>query len=164
MAFAILLEGFISTESIAQKSNRQVEKNGMLIEWHHQNDSVRFEMSAPTQGWIAIGFNDREGMRGTYLLMGRVRNKQAEVVEHYTQNPGNYRPITDLGGQSLVHGVNGKESDHKTVVRFSVPTKAQTAYRSDFFPGKKYFLTLAFSREDDFQHHSIMRTSVKITL
>jgi hypothetical protein len=144
--------------------NREVEKNGMLMRWYYQHDSIHLEVRAPTRGWVTVGFNEKESMSGAYLLMGRVRNGRAEVVEHYTHSSGNYQPITTLGESSLISTVEGEELDHTTVIRYAIPIHPPTRYRKDLAPGNSYFMTLAFSREDDFQHHSMMRTSVNVTL
>lgn len=160
----ILLSLLITTNLVAQENKRTVEKNGVVITWYHQNDRIHFEMCAPTRGWVTVGFNESDGVAGAYLLMGRIVAGRAEVVEHYTRAAGDYRPITALGGQPLVDEINGKESAQKTRIQFSIPTHALTTYRKNLSPGKSYFMILAFSREDDFQHHSMMRTSVKVTL
>ena len=160
----ITIGGFSSQKLMAQKSSQQIEKNGMLVKWYHRNSRVHFEMSAPTLGWVTVGFNGQEGMQGAYLLMGRVRNKQAEVAEHFSLSPGNYRTIADLGEQPLVNEVKGKEENQTTTIRFSIPSSASDAYRKDLSSGNELTMILAFGREDDFQHHSVMRTSELVTL
>jgi DOMON domain len=141
-----------------------ISQNGMIVKWYHQNGRVYFGMSAPTDGWVAIGFNLSGDIAGTYLLMGNVVNNKATVVEHYTVNAGNYKPITAFGISSQVQHIDGAENKRNTTLNFSLPVKANSKYQKDLFPGLKYVLHIAYSREDDFQHHSIMRTSVNISL
>ena len=54
-------------------------------------------MKAPTDGWIAVGFNTHSGIKGAYLLMGNIINKKVNLIEHYTISPGKYSAISKLG-------------------------------------------------------------------
>jgi hypothetical protein len=99
-------------------------------------------------------------MTGAYLLMGRIVDGKAEVVEHYTKSPGNYNPLTDYGIASAVHDVSGVETADGSHMRFSLPIIAISAYARNLHSGTTYTVTLAYSRSDDFDHHSMMRTSV----
>ncbi len=147
-----------------QEIGKSITENDMNVNWHFENDRVYFEMSAPTNGWVAIGFNTHTVIKDSYLLMGNLIDNQPNVVEHYTVSPGNYKPISDLGESSRVKDVSGRQNDHKTTLKFSLPTKALSKYQRDLFKGSYYVMIMAYSREDDFQHHSMMRTSVKINL
>ena len=66
----------------------------MTVTWNYQDQRIHFEMSAPTKGWLTIGFNTSTSMTGAYLLMGRYVDDKAELVEHYTISSGNYKPIS----------------------------------------------------------------------
>tara|TARA_R110000850_G_scaffold84412_3_gene181173 strand:+ start:318 stop:830 length:513 start_codon:yes stop_codon:yes gene_type:complete len=141
-----------------------IQKNGMTVNWKHQGDRVFFEMSAPTNGWVAIGLNPDEGITGTYLLMGRVVNGKAELVEHYTIAPGNYQPIESLGGEIAVKDIDGEETGNSTTIRFSLPVETGSKYQTPLTQSLEYNMLIAFSRDDDFKHHSMMRTSISIKL
>ena len=85
----------------AQKRNmKTISKNKMTVKWHHENEHVYFEMSAPTTGWVTIGFNTNSSLVGSTLLMGNVINGKTSVLEHYTIDLGNYKPIEKLGATS----------------------------------------------------------------
>ncbi len=148
-----------------QKINmKQIKKNNMQVSWHYQNDRIFFKMIAPTDGWITIGFNTSAGTAGAYLLMGHVVKGKAEVVEHYTTSPGNYNPITKFGATAQVKDAYGKQNGEHTSIGFSLPVHANSKYQRNLTEGLEYIMLIAYSQEDDFQHHSIMRTSVKIKL
>lgn len=153
----------IITETISG-SISVVEKNDMMVTWWHEDDRIFFEMRAPTDGWVAIGFNSTENVEGAYLLMGSVQYDVTEVVEHYTISPGNYKPITELGAEAQLDDVFGTQTDSLTTIEFSVPVTAFSDYQKDLSVGNTYVMILAYSQEDDFQHHSIMRTSVDVEL
>jgi hypothetical protein len=86
------------------------------------------------------------------------------VVEHYTISSGNYKSIAKLGNNAEVYNVTGSEENGRTKLNFSVPIEAKNPYARSLVEGSEYIMTLAFSREDDFQHHSMMRISINVKL
>jgi len=147
-----------------QPNKNTIRKNGVTVSWKFSGDRVYFEMSAPTDGWVTIGFNTTSSIKNAYLLMGNVVNEKPSVIEHFTINSGNYSPVKDMGVEESVSSVEGYESEENTVIKFSLPVKATNIYARNLDKGKEYVMILAYSQSDDFQHHSIMRTSAKIKL
>ena len=143
---------------------KQIKKNNMQVSWHYQSNRIFFKMAAPTGGWVTIGFNTSAGTTGAYLLMGHVVKGKVEVVEHYTKSPGNYKPITKFGATAHVKDVQGEQNGEHTIIEFSLPVIANSKYQRDLTEGLEYIMLIAYSQEDDFQHHSIMRTSTGIKL
>jgi hypothetical protein len=161
----ILSVMLISNNSIAQQNTlKKISKNRMNVSWYYVNNKIFFEMSAPTNGWVTIGFNTKSGMVGAYLLMGNIINNKVTLVEHYTKSPGNYFPISKFGAISQVENVEGVEKSNNTTIKFSLPIKAFSKYQKDLTETKEYIMIIAYSQEDDFQHHSIMRTSINVKL
>jgi hypothetical protein len=161
----LFLTGLTNLNSLkAQEKMNTVIQNDMKVNWTYKSDRIFFEMEAPTDGWVAIGFNDKEGMAGTYLIMGNVIDGKASVVEHYTISAGNYKKLSALGVNNSVMDVQGAENKKYSKMEFSLPIKPSNKYTKDLSKNKKYIFLLAYSQEDDFQHHSIMRTSEEIIL
>ena len=142
----------------------EISKNGMTVSWKFDQGHIFLTIVAPTTGWVAIGFNTTQSLTGTYLVMARVSQGEVEVVEHYTSAPGNYSSIKELGGKILVCNASGTQYIGQTKVSFSLPEGIRTTYQKKMSQGLEYHLLLAYSGEDDFQHHSAMRTSTKIKL
>ena len=143
---------------------KSITKNGLTVSWSYTTDRIFFSIEAPTNGWVAIGFNQKEELSDTYLIMGSIVQNNVQVVEHYVLEPGNYKPITDLGASSKVTEISGTETKGKTKILFSVPIRSQNKFRKNLRPESVYSLLIAYSMEDDFMHHSRMRTSLKIQL
>jgi hypothetical protein len=160
ICLAMLLTGLF----LQQADMKKVSKNNMTVRWKIEQEIIHFELEAPTDGWVAIGFNETASLTGTYLLMGRVRNGKTEVVEHYTAQPGSYKPIAEYGVASQTTLVSGNESGNMTRLKFAVPIAAASKYHKELRPGTQWTLLMAYSSEDDFQHHSMMRTSMDIKL
>lgn len=142
----------------------KVDRNGMKVRWQFEGENIRFEMLAETTGWLAIGFNESTDLPGTYLLMGRVVDGQAEVQEFKTLAPGDYRPIQSLGGQAVCTVISGEEGNGRTKIQFSIPAWLEDGFHKKLVQGSTWPMLIAYSREDDFRHHSMMRGNVRIEL
>jgi hypothetical protein len=162
LLFLISLLAFSMTNQL--HTPQQIEKNGMVVSIEHLGDSIRFQLEAPTEGWIAIGFNETDQLKGNYLIMGTVRNGKVWVEEHHTFAPGDFRSYADLGIKSSVSHPVGTEKEGITRISFQLPIKSSHPLGKDLIENKVYTLLMAYSREDDFRHHSIMRTTVRIRL
>ncbi len=154
----------VDAQTPATPNGNRVERNGMIVSWIYEADQIQFEMEAPTTGWIAIGLNEKNALAGSYLLMGRIADGKAEVVEHYTLAPGDYQPISALGAEIAIAMVSGQEGQGISRIRFTLPILPGNSYAKKLEPGLRYTMHMAYSREDDFQHHSMMRTAANVKL
>lgn len=165
MKILIISMVMLSVCQFHQKANmKEITKNKMTVRWKIEQEFILFEMEAPSNGWVAIGFNETSSLTGTYLLMGRVKNGKAEVVEHYTDKPGSYKPIIQYGVASQITNISGTELEKFTRLKFVIPIKAASSYHKELLSDSEWTFLMAYSIDDDFQHHSIMRTSVDIKL
>ena len=89
---------------------KTIHKNGMSVKYTHHQQVVSIELSAPTSGWIAIGFNEQKDLQGLHLIMCRIFHEKPEVLEHHTLKPGKYQPITSLGGKNAIKNIKGYEN------------------------------------------------------
>lgn len=140
------------------------ERNGMLFRWKIKGDHLLIQMSSPQQGWVAIGFNTRTGLKGTHLIMGNVDRGNAVVSDRFIVAPGDHRAIETLGGDAWPDEVGGTEDASGTTLNFQLPLNRSDEWHHRLTPGNQYHVLMAFSREDDFQHHSMMRTEITIQL
>ncbi|MEM6696990.1 MAG: DOMON domain-containing protein [Bacteroidota bacterium] len=163
MLLLLILYGAMLTLP-ANCSQGKVERNGMTVKWKIKYERIHFEMEAPTDGWLAIGFNEKEGLVGTNLIMGAVKNNQVTMTDDFIVSFGNPQPIEKLGGSNQLSDQKGKEQEGRTTIVFSMPIEAADEFHIDLKKGKTIHLLIAYSTSDDFDHHSIMRTSAEITL
>jgi DOMON domain len=147
----------------AQKPKR-LEVNGMTVDWHHKNDCVFFKISAPTEGWVTLGFNDKDDILHANLIFCRVQSGKVEVADHFVVEFGDHQPTEKLGGVSVVKDISGEEKDGKTTVSFSIPTQSLDKFHFNLEEGTQRWFICAFSAEDDFNHHSRMRAHRVVTL
>ena len=138
--------------------------DGMQVEWAYEGDELTFKLHSPYQGWLALGFNANNDIVSSNLVMGAVDDKGVRVEEFYVVGHGNQQPVQTLGGEAAVNTFLGIENAGGTSFHFSINTQIQDAYRYDLREGSKIWLICAYSMQDDFGHHAIMRRHVQVTL
>lgn len=154
----------LGSESQHHDTLRKVSKNGMTVAWTFEEGNLRFELFAPTKGWLAIGLNHSSELKGTNLIMASIVEHSQISSDRYILAPGKHEAIEVLGGKNHVHSVSGHEDAKGTHISFSIKIDPQDKYHFKLSEGRAFSLLMAFSREDDFAHHSMMRTSIRITL
>lgn len=139
----------------------RVEAGGMVFEWEVEKGWLRCEVSAPTRGWVAVGFNRSAELAGTNLIMGCVEDGRAKIEDRYIVRAGQHKSKVELGSSDKVRDAGGEWEQGVTRLRFSIPLEAQDEFSQTLSAGERYYVWLAYSQEADFQHHSAMRTGVE---
>ncbi len=164
MNLKLLLPLIAISCSYNRMTMKTITKNNMTVSWEIRSDTLYVEAFAPTEGWVAIGLNTDDQLQGTNLIMGCVIKGEVFIEDHYIRRPGDHLPIISLGGKDALQHRTGKEDALGTTIRFQLPLKAVDKFHLHLEACKAYYLLMAYSQEDDFNHHSMMRTSVKIIL
>lgn len=136
----------------------------MQVNWMEHDDHWAFELKAPTTGWVALGFNRKNDIVHTNLIMGAVEQGQLKMEDFYVVGFGNPQPVKKLGGELAITAMEGDEKDGQTIIRFHIPKVSIDKYHYNLEAGKERWLICAYSRSDDFGHHSMMRQHVKVKL
>ena len=145
-------------------SFKSVSVKGMEFEWNMEDTLLHCKVVAPTKGWVAVGFHEKDQLAGTNLIMGAVEEDFYKMDDRYIIKPGLHKNVLELGVHEALLNKNVTEKGNSTTMQFSILLEANDSYHHHLIAGKTYYILLAYSLEDDFQHHSIMRTSVKINL
>ena len=161
MKLLLLIFMTLSTQLLSAK---KISHNNMTFEWVFVGQDIQITLTAPTLGWVACGFNIKSGLKGTNLIMAAVKKGKVAIEDQFVSSPGNHQTILSLGGNNQIDKSSGSETSSQTTVRFHLNTSKTDSYHYKLEKGETYYLLLAYSREDDFDHHSMMRTEVKITL
>jgi DOMON domain len=137
---------------------------GVTFQWSiKDNGHLLGCMEAKTSGWVAVGFNTRDGLEGARLVMGRVVGGKAHAEVHIAKPPQHFHRVTEDGAERVTN-VTGRLVGGTTTVCFTMPLEAADTEDVPLVAGKKVHLILAWSHEDDFQHHSAQRGSRDIVL
>ena len=134
------------------------------MEWSHEKELITFSVTAPTDGWIALGFTEGESIVGTNLIMMRVDNGLVYAEDQFVVGFGEHPTVESIGGKSQIFNLSGIEKKNETTVTFSITKKKEDAYHFDLFEGKELNIWLAWSVSDDFDHHSRERILRRVKL
>ncbi len=134
----------------------------MEAEFRISNDSIDLDFFAPTQGWLAVGFNDRDAIVGSDLIQMRVRNGQVEIQDQLVTGLGQHPQDEELGGQNNIRILSGQEERKGTKIRCRIPLRSGDANDFQHQDGQAFWLILTYSVDDDFNHHSRLRRHRKI--
>ncbi len=135
--------------------------DGMELSYALRGDSVDITLSAPTRGWIGIGFNDQNSIVKSDLLLFHVVNGKTFAIDMYVVGAGNPKEDTTLGGKYSINLKEGQETNSGTTVRFSLALLSHDRYDYQHELEGDFWLILAYSTHDEFAHHSRMRKHVK---
>jgi hypothetical protein len=163
LAFVLFSSQQRTDQAVVQLENYFVIE-GMQVEWEYTGHLLTFKLHAPYQGWLALGFNEANAMVNTNLIMGAVAQENAQLEEFFVTSVGNPQPIHELGSKTVIDNYLGLEDSDGTSFQFTIDTQQQDDFHYDLSEGRKIWLICAYSMEDDFGHHSIMRRHVEVEL
>ncbi|MEO0895351.1 MAG: DOMON domain-containing protein [Bacteroidota bacterium] len=152
----------ICVTHLSAQQHHSVEKNGMKVSYQVHDDHIEFTLNAPTRGWVAIGLHAKDQLSGSTFLIGRIVEGEVEVVDFYTMRPGLVPKIEELGGKTAVNHFLGKEKGKRTEISFNLARFPNSEFHQQLESGKTFFMHMAYSQEDDFAHHSVMRDKVLV--
>jgi hypothetical protein len=141
-----------------------IEKNGVSFSWKFVSDQLICTVNAPASGWVAIGFNEKNQLKGTNLIMGSAEHGFFKMSDRYIVKTGDHQSVIALGEPESLSERDVTEQKNKTTMSFRINRVAKDNLHKNLNPGTKMYLLLAYSNSDDFDHHSSMRTSILITL
>lgn len=146
----------------ALPNEKEIRQGPMTCTYNLQGDSIEIELKAPTLGWLAIGFNSENSIVGSDLKQLTIRKEQVYYEDQFVQAFQTNPPDVSHGGESNVTIINGVEKAGSTTIKFRIPMQSTDKYDFKHCTEKDFWLILAYSQSDDFEHHSTMRKHVKM--
>ena len=142
----------------------QASIDGMKVTWYRDEADWVFEATAQTEGWVAVGFNTRNDIVGSNLIMGAVSAEVPRLADHFVVGIGDHQSVAQLGGTPQVNLLEASEKEGQTMIRIRLAADAHDEFHHDLRSGESIYLILAYSVDDDFDHHSRLRQHVQVTL
>lgn len=138
----------------------EVTVNDMKFRYEIQAKVIEITLEAPTLGWVGVGFNDRNSIEKSDLLLFHVIDDQVESLDMHVIGFGNPKKDQSLGGTNDIKVLSGKEEGQSTSVTFSLPFPSKDTFDFQHQLDKEFWLILAYSTHDEFDHHSRMRKHI----
>jgi hypothetical protein len=155
-----------SAPVVASDSNTVEVGENWRISWEFISDEIEFSVTAPTEGWVAIGFNPSRMMKDAHFIIGYVADGQLAVRDDY--GTGNTKHASDesVGGTQNVRPISGTEADGITTIVFALPLASGDQFDVEFTQGTSYKVLLAYGANngDNFTGMHRGRTSVDVVL
>jgi plastocyanin len=125
-----------------------------VVQWLPNADSnlIHFRVSAPSTGWVSIGFNSMPRMEGSNIIIGYVVNDTACIQDNYGSGGWSHEPDIVAGGVDNITDKSGSEGGGRTELRFTIPLNSGDARDYALELDRTYSLILAYgpNGSDDF--------------
>ncbi len=132
-----------------------------------EGENLRVQVTAPTTGWVAVGFDPSRMMRDANIIIGYVdSNGEIHVRDDYGLGLTRHGADTDNGGTRDVTDIEGEERDGMTQLSFTIPLDSGDELDKPLEPGNTYRIIAAHGPDgkDDFGSYHATRGSAEITL
>ncbi len=84
-----------------------------------EGDTVMMALRAKTKGWVALGIDPEDKMKGADIILGFVKDGQATVLDMYSTGTYGPHPADDRqGGTNDILAVGGSHKDGMLTVEF----------------------------------------------
>ena len=119
--------------------------------WVFKAESIEFTMSAPTTGWISLGFNPTRRMKDADYILAYVENGKIYISDEYGTGNTSHKSDISLGGKESVQAIAFVEEANKTTIIFSLPLNSGDKYDTVFKQGEKCKVLGAYSNSKNFK-------------
>ena len=143
----------------------EVQAKKMSFAWTVNGDKLQVKLSAPTKGWVAIGFNPTEAMKGANFIIGYVKDGKATLTDHFGADINEHKADTKLGGTEDATLVSGTEEGDKTTIEFTMPLGSSDANDNKIDVNADTVVLLAYGIDrDSIKVKHKYRTALKVNL
>lgn len=136
----------------------------MRFDWQVEGASLRFKLSAPTSGWVRVGFNTVAAPHQANMIVAWVEGGVARAEDRYAVDPPYIEADTQHGGKDDVTVLGGREADGRTEVELQIPLDSGDTTDLRMAAGQTVYLILSYAADDALTSPSVVRTVVPVTL
>lgn len=154
MLLSTMLSGALFSLSLAHQAPAAEYQHTLAVEqmsfsWTVNADALAVRLSAPTTGWLAIGFNPTDMMNNANIIIGYVKDGNVELSDDFGSGPTTHMPDDKRGGVSNVTVVGGGETGNTTTVEFSIPLNSGDVNDGVINPTADTKIILAYGPDRD---------------
>ena len=130
------------------------------------SDSLDVSITAPTTGWVAVGFEPVSFMSEANLIIGYVESDVPVIRDDYGTGQFTHDYDVNLGGSSDIGSTNGSESAGETTLTFAIPYDSGDQYDKVLEEGQTYTFIFAYGADgaDDFTSPHVWAKSASFEL
>lgn len=95
-------------------------------------------LSAPTSGWVAVGWGHDGVIKGSEIIIGYVKDGQATILDVFGDAENHVKLVTDLGNDDIVSNKSGSLENGTTKLHFTLRMHAIGDYHDPLNSGQTY--------------------------
>lgn len=143
---------------------KEVVDKQISFKWVVEGENLHIILSAPTEGWVAVGFNPSKVMKDADFKLAFVSNGNTVMEDHFGTGLFGHKSDTTIGGSSDFQLISGRENGGSTTVEFKIPLNSTDQYDQVLQAGAEVKVLLAYGSNDDLSRKHKERTSITIKL
>ena len=163
---AVSFIGLASGSINAASYDHEITSQKMTFAWKVDGSNLNVKISAPTKGWVGIGFNPSKEMKDAKFVLGYVKEGKAIVSDHFGTGDTKHDAVENLGGKSDVTLVGGTEEADITTIEFTLPLISTDTKGGKIDPAAETTVLLAYGPDNDslkVRHKFRAKLSVNLT-
>ena len=103
----------------------EVKDKKISFAWTIDGDNLAVKLVAETDGWVGIGFNPVEQMKGANFILGYVKDGKAKIIDDFGNDKTKHSSDKKLEGTMDAVLVGGTEVDGVTTIEFTIPLASE---------------------------------------
>jgi hypothetical protein len=141
---------------------KQVASGKFTFKYMLHGDKLMAEVSYPTTGWVAVGFNPTKKMKDANFIIGYADGAKSVVDDQFGDGAVSHKPDTLLGGTYNLSETKASEKDGITTIAFTMPLNSGDPRDGVIEKGKPTALIFGAGKRDDLtsKHSDIAKTTV----
>ncbi|MDA3812630.1 MAG: DOMON domain-containing protein [Candidatus Cloacimonetes bacterium] len=128
-----------------------LETLSMKFYWLVDPDTIHCVVTAPTTGWVGIGFDPGNIMQGANFIIGYVQNDSVAFLrDDWGESATVHTSDVSNGGTEDIYNLGGLEANGESIIYFSMPLNSGDTYDKPLVWNESYPLILAYGTDDSF--------------
>ena len=112
---------FSGITPVAADYDHKLTSKKITFEWKVNGANIDIRISAPTTGWVGVGFNPSKQMKDANFILGYVKKGKVKVTDDYGKSNKTHGKDSKAGGKKDVTGISGSEENGATTIAFTMP-------------------------------------------
>ena len=123
-------------------------KEDVEFTWSTEGDILEMSITAPTTGWVSVGFEPETAMKNADIIIGYIENGEIFLRDDFGDGYTTHSSDEDLGGTDDVNIISGEEAAGITQISFSIPLGSDDEFDKFLESGKTFKVLLAYGPDD----------------
>ncbi len=142
---------------------KEITTAQITFKWTISEGNLYVILSAPTDGWVSVGFDPTRMMKDANIIIGYVKGTEVVIDDQFGIRTTSHKPDTELGGTNDVTILGGSDTGGITTLRFSIPLDSGDTFDRKIEKGNEYTILVAYGARDNLTSYHKKRGKVKIT-